>query len=132
MCACIFYWTSYRSIMITVVCFSTRNLGFLSVDGLYQPDSSASASSTREGTISLECKLELCALSRAPSVICAQLQGILILAILTLVSAVGAQAGGTNSGTSFYHQDKPKSYPPILLLHRHYVLFFSKSTFFWL
>jgi hypothetical protein len=45
-----------------------------------------------------ECRLELCAESIAPSRTCAQLHGSTTLAIVTRVSAVGAQGGGTNGG----------------------------------
>ena len=47
--------------------------------------------------MSEECKLELCAESIWPSKICAQLQGMMILAIDTRTSLVGAQGGGVNS-----------------------------------
>src|SRR5690349_16943396 len=64
--------------------------------------------------MSVECRLELCAESIAPSRICAQLQGTLILTIATLVSSVGAHAGGSNSGISsggpmYVHTKPPHS-----------------------
>ena len=61
--------------------------------------------------MSVECRLELCAESIAPSRICAQLQLTMILTIATLLSGVGANAGASNSGISsagpMYTQTKP-------------------------
>ena len=72
--------------------------GALSVEGRNQLVSVALAESTRAGTMSDECRLELCAESMAPSRIWAQLQGTITLAIVTRASAVGAQDGGTKGG----------------------------------
>ncbi len=72
--------------------------GALSVDGRSHIESVAFALSTRAGTMSDECRLELCAESIAPSRICAQLQGTTVFAMLTRASAVGAHAGGVNAG----------------------------------
>ena len=58
--------------------------------------------------MSVECRLELCAESIAPSRICAQLHGTWTLTMDTLVCAVGAKAGGSNSGIS-----------PALPIHAH-------------
>src|SRR5690606_8694916 len=78
----------------------TCRRGALSVEGRSQFFSVASALPTRAGTKSDECRLELCAESMAPSSIWAQLHGISTLAMLTLVSALGAHGGGVNSGAS--------------------------------
>ncbi len=56
------------------------------------------APSTRAGTMSEECRLELWAESICPSVICAQFAFTLILRMLTRASGVGAKGGGSNSG----------------------------------
>src|SRR3954462_12250961 len=78
---------------------STCRRGALSVDGRSHVFSVASALPTRAGTMSEECRLELCAESIAPSSICAQLHGTITFATVTRVCAVGANAGGRNSGT---------------------------------
>src|SRR5690606_21326540 len=78
----------------------TCRRGALSVEGRSQFLSVASAPPTRAGTKSDECRLELCAESIAPSRICAQLQGMITFAMLTLVSAVGAHGAGAKGGMS--------------------------------
>ena len=72
--------------------------GDLSVEGRNHWVSVALAPSTRAGTMSEECKLELWAESICPSKICAQLHGMMILATAKRDSALGAQGGGVNSG----------------------------------
>ena len=85
--------------------------GALSVEGRNQFSLLALAPFTRAGTMSDECKLELCAESIWPSKICAQLAGMMILAMDTCTSSVGAQRGGTKgvmvSGGPIYAHTAP-------------------------
>src|SRR5258705_10634186 len=61
--------------------------------------------------MSVECSVELCAESIAPSSTCAQLQATCILTMLTCASGDGAHAGGSNgviaSGSPIHTQTKP-------------------------
>ena len=86
--------------------------GALSVEGRSQLLAVASAPATRAGTMSDECRLELCAESIAPSRICAQLHGTMALAIVTRVSFVGAHGGGTNSATCSALPNQAHTNPP--------------------
>ena len=70
----------------------------MSVEGRGHAVSVALAPSTRAGGMSVECRLELCAESIAPSRICAQLQSTCTFTMLTRVSRPGANAGGSNAG----------------------------------
>jgi hypothetical protein len=72
-------------------------LGALSVDGRNHSPSVAPALATCAGTMSVECRLELCAESIAPSSTCAQLQPTWILKMLVRTAAEGAPAGGSKS-----------------------------------
>ncbi len=71
--------------------------GDLSVDGRGHTVPVALAPSTAIVGMLDECRLELCAESIEPSSTWAQLQATCILTMEMRVSAVGAQAGGSNS-----------------------------------
>ena len=85
--------------------------GILSVDGRSQVFAVALPVATRAGSMSEECRLELCAESIAPSRICAQLHGITALAMLTCTSALGAQAGGTKAGIASFGPSQAHTRP---------------------
>ena len=72
--------------------------GARSVEGRSQVWSVALAPSTRAGTMSEECRLDECAESICPSVICAQFAATLIFRMLTRSVPVGANEGCSNSG----------------------------------
>src|SRR4029079_17295452 len=78
----------------------TCSLGALSVDGRSHSPSVAPALATWAGTMSVECRLELCAESTAPSSTCAQLQSTWILTMLVRTAGEGAHAGGSKSRIS--------------------------------
>ena len=74
-----------------------HQFGARSVDGRSHSLDVADAASTCAGTMSVECSVELCAESMAPSSTCAQLHRTCTLTMLVRTFALGAHAGGSNS-----------------------------------